>query len=222
MKKIMFNDKYGLTTAVIEGRKTMTRRVITIPEKWHGIEVYGFCHVKGQAALELTDGDDFCIEDPRTGQCAQIMPTYKIGEEVAIAQCYEEAHKAFAESQLFYLGYYTDVENAHQKLWEDIQGVHNKMFVRADLMPHRIRITDIKVERLQDISDEDAMREGIRQSVIEYGDKKIVQWTYFGAKITTWFDSPREAFAALIDRISGRGTWEENPWVFAYEFELVK
>ena len=89
MKKIMFNDKYGLTTAVLEGRKTMTRRVITIPEKWHGIEVYGFCHVKGQAALELTDGDDFCIEDPRTGQCAQILPTYKIGEEVAIAQNYK-------------------------------------------------------------------------------------------------------------------------------------
>lgn len=31
MKKIIFNDKYGLTTAVLEGRKTMTRRVITIP-----------------------------------------------------------------------------------------------------------------------------------------------------------------------------------------------
>ena len=96
------------------------------------------------------------------------------------------------------------------------------MFVRADLMPHRIRITNIKVERLQDISEEDAMCEGIRQSVIEYGNKKIVQWTYFGEKITTWFDSPREAFAALIDRISGRGTWQNNPRVFAYTFELIK
>jgi hypothetical protein len=75
---------------------------------------------------------------------------------------------------------------------------------------------------LQDISKEDAMREGIRQSVVEYGDKKIVQWTYFGEKITAWFDSPIEAFAALIDRISGKGTWNRNPWVFAYEFELIK
>lgn len=35
-------------------------------------------------------------------------------------------------------------------------------------------------------------------------------------------DTPREAFAALIDKVSGRGTWASNPWVVAYEFELVK
>lgn len=28
--------------------------------------------------------------------------------------------------------------------------------------------------------------------------------------------------AALIDKVSGRGTWESNPWVVVYEFELVK
>lgn len=35
------------------------------------------------------------------------------------------------------------------------------------------------------------------------------------------FPTPREAFAALIDKISGKGTWENNPWVVAYSFELV-
>jgi hypothetical protein len=96
------------------------------------------------------------------------------------------------------------------------------MFVKAKYMPHRIRITGIRAERLQDISDKDCLREGIRKSVVEYGDKKIVQWTYFDEKRTIWFDSPRDAFAALIDRISGHGTWQRNPWVFAYEFELIK
>lgn len=33
--------------------------------------------------------------------------------------------------------------------------------------------------------------------------------------------TPREAFAALIDSISGKGTFNSNPYVFAYEFELV-
>ena len=33
MKKIMFNDKYGLTQAVLDGRKTMTRRAFYIPDK---------------------------------------------------------------------------------------------------------------------------------------------------------------------------------------------
>ena len=36
------------------------------------------------------------------------------------------------------------------------------------------------------------------------------------------FDTPREAFAVLIDKVSGRGTWKSNPWVVVYEFELVK
>lgn len=33
---------------------------------------------------------------------------------------------------------------------------------------------------------------------------------------------PREAFASLIDKVSGKGTWDSNPWVFVSEFELVK
>jgi hypothetical protein len=36
------------------------------------------------------------------------------------------------------------------------------------------------------------------------------------------FDSPRAAFASLIDKVSGKGTWKNNPWVIVYEFELNK
>lgn len=37
-----------------------------------------------------------------------------------------------------------------------------------------------------------------------------------------WYNTQREAFAILIDKVSGRGTWERNPWVVVCEFELVK
>ena len=224
MKKIMFNDKYGLTQAVLEGRKTMTRRVITIPETWHGIDVYGFCHVKGQASLELTDGDDFTIEDPRTGQCAQIMPTYRIGEEVAVAQNYEQAgwkpdtlQQAWVKKPTIF----PDLDE-YQPLcgWVDLpfkyhKGWTNKMFVLADLMPHRIRITNIKVERLQDISDADILREGIQ----EYTDEKGTWYQVENSHIVHY--DIRQTFSELIDRVSGRGTWDSNPYVFAYEFELL-
>lgn len=33
--------------------------------------------------------------------------------------------------------------------------------------------------------------------------------------------TPHEAFAALIDKVSGKGAWESNPFVFVYEFELA-
>ena len=99
------------------------------------------------------------------------------------------------------------------------------MFVRADLMPHRIRITNVRVERLQDIGDEDSLREGIYNwkdaPDCPPGYKFPVE--LYGHDMS-WdgFLSPREAFAALIDKVSGKGTWESNPWVFVYEFELVK
>ncbi len=37
-----------------------------------------------------------------------------------------------------------------------------------------------------------------------------------------YFNSPCEAFAALIDKVSGKGTWDRNPFVVVYEFEIVK
>ena len=40
----------------------------------------------------------------------------------------------------------------------------------------------------------------------------------------SWQDmkrSPREAFSALIDKVSGKGAWESNPFVWAYEFKLI-
>lgn len=100
-------------------------------------------------------------------------------------------------------------------------GWGNKMFVRAELMPHRIRITDVRVERLQDISDDDCLKEGIEKMVTgcEY-----YQYSFYDHFKSLWHNhmTPREAFARLIDKVSGKGTWGSNPYVFVYDFELIK
>ena len=108
-------------------------------------------------------------------------------------------------------------------MFQKMAGWANKMFVRADLMPHQIRSTNVRVERMQDISDEDCIREGIRIKS-NFPHKKSLPFYFDGGK-HGWdnsFSTPRQAFAALIDRLCGNGTWESNPWVFVYEFELVK
>ena len=86
-------------------------------------------------------------------------------------------------------------------------------------MPHQIRITDIRIERLQDISDEDCLREGVWKEYWAEGDSAYL--IYNGYR-EIQFDTPREAFSVLINRVSGKGTWQSNPYVFVYEFELVK
>jgi hypothetical protein len=209
MKKIMFNDKYGLTDAVLEGRKTMTRRVINSPRRTiEGKEVCGF-------EIHMThDGIpyDVWLTGPNDESICQLLPTYKRGEVVAIAQAYKDIigdHVWLQSSE-------TGV-SLHRKVVEREAGWNNKLYVASEFMPHRIRITDIKVERLQDISDEDCIKEGLDWI---FGTPGIFKkWTFFGTK-KTW-NTRREAFAALIDKVSGKGTWESNPWVFAYTFELI-
>jgi len=200
MEKIMFNDKYGLTQAVLSGRKTMTRRIIP-----------------------LTDADRQYLDtafdfDFREMVIIDEYSRFKVGEEIAVAQSYKAIGLTFISPP-----------DAQWGCTYDMPGYSNKMFVRADLMPHRIRITDIKVERLQDISDEDAMREGIfkyEKPPLHHECDPFAPWPPYVKPYKHDNDnlkyrcSARQAFAYLIEKVSGTGTWNSNPWVFAYTFEL--
>lgn len=210
MKKIMFNDKFGLTQAVLEGRKTMTRRIIKYPRTFRGEWVAGFNIHRSPSDKKIVGFP--CMYDAveREFDMGEILPKYKLGEVVAIAQSYESIYneKGLETMDMLVSGL------KNHKGWQ------NKLFVAAGEMIHHIRITDIKVERLQDISDEDCFKEGIYASnshEIGYG----IPWVYEFAKSKMAYYTPREAFAALIDKVSGKGTWESNPFVFAYEFVLV-
>ena len=197
MRKIMFSDKYNLTQAVLDGTKTMTRRLLKVPKTCNGKEVYGFnviTNVFGTQYVELVDDDE--------GLLGSWKPYYGVGEIVAIAQSYTDLNRP-----------------KYDKFGRDVAGNTNKMFVRADLMKHHIRITDVKVERLQDISDEDCLCEGVWQF---YDNKNLFYISKnIGYAPDVAFLSAREAFWYLIDKISGKGTWESNPWMVAYSFELV-
>lgn len=202
MQKIMFNDKYGLTQAVLEGRKTQTRRIAHTAGRLRDITVR-------QAFEEVNKGKACLFDDGKP----LAQSAYKLGETIAIAQRYEDMAK---DDELFRLFSKKGI------LLGDIifeKGCFNKMFVRADLMPHHIRITNISVERLQDISEEDCMKEGIWRGD-NVGLEDTTYW-YHGLANSS-FRTPQEAYASLINRISGKGTWESNPYVFVYDFELVK
>lgn len=189
------NDKYGLTKAVLDGRKTQTRRIV--PTKL--LNEYG--HNKfSDKSYELIRNSHF-----------------KVGEEVSIAQSYNDVYEELKRTH----GSSSPVTRDffHKYIQGGRMPVSNKMFVRADIMLHRIRITNIRVERLQDISEEDCLKEGImRGEFLNTWDEYYFECgqNYITAKTT------RDAYKKLINKVSGKGTWESNPWVFVYDFELVK
>ena len=210
MKGLMFNNKYGLEDAVINGTKTMTRRSVRIPKTFNGIWVAGFkkwTNSLGDWFTELYDEDERGIDG------SELKPPYKIGEIVAIKQAYKDIDIDFVPFN----------GNGKGK-WGNpkvMSGWTNKMFVRPDLMPHTIRITDIKLERLQDISNDDCMKEGIMK-----GDF-INTWDKFYYDIIgdcachQVFQKPSMAYKSLIDKVSGKGTWDNNNWVWVIGFELA-
>ena len=201
-KKIFFNDKYCLTQAVLAGQKTMTRRVLKVPKTCNGKEVYSFNILTNNAGTQCVD-----LVDENGGVLDSWKPHYEVGEVVAIAQSYKEVYPN------------ADFEMVGDGFMKESSGWTNKMFVKADLMPHHIRITDVKVERLQDISDDDIMREGVWQ----FYDQKNLFYVFksIGYAHVVAFLSARKAFAYLIDMVSGKGTWNRNPWVVVYTFERI-
>ena len=209
MKKIMFNDRFGLTKAVLDGRKTQTRRIMKGKPLLPTDEIES-AGILGDEVQIIANGGESLI--------TMKLP-YKHDEVVAVAQSYRECD-GFRKPGI--------------PRWNEIAiavgavgvGWDNKMFVRANLMPHKIRITNVRIERLQEISAEDCLKEGIYPYY--YGDeeeKKFYEippngYTFYGTDYH--YPTPREAFAHLIDKVSGKGTWERNPYVFVYDFELVK
>ena len=232
MKKIMFNDRFGLTEAVLKGNKTMTRRIIPELLKVEDPDI---------SEWGLTDGGKAMITLYEGGRpTTDIFPMYQPGEVVAIAQSY----KALGYTKKWVEQHISPNPNAKptDPFEKKYPGWNNKMFTHSELeRVHKIEITNIKVERLQDINVEDCYEEGIvyakwrqfpKPDSREYIDHDIYTLDIYKESILdpwapddpdAWCaKDPQTAFHVLIRKMMGVKKWESNPYVFAYSFKLIK
>lgn len=181
MKKIMFNDEFVLTQKTLDGRKTMTRRLVG--NRMTEADIVAYLRGYPEVAFEHAP--------------------YKIGEVVAVAQSYHDIGMPP-----------TECINGLYRRWCDEPGWNNKMFVKSDLMPTGIKFTGMYIERLQTISPEDCIKEGITGH-----DGRFFVHNKYGVVLAC--GDAKSAFGFLINRVCGKGTWESNPWVYAYSYERV-
>lgn len=212
MKKMMFNSFYRLNDSVLTGRKTQTRRNFTLKLS-DGTEIESVSNVDGEWRY-TANGQEYNV--PK-----QNYPKYDVGDIVAVAQSYKDIYES-DNAYFSNLGY--DAEELKKTA-----GWTNKMFVKAELMPHQIQITEVRAQRLQDISDADCIAEGVILIDPKCNGGKECYYPCKHLKSNAdkigWgrvYDTPRQAYAALINKISGEGTWEKNPYVYAYTFNLIK
>lgn len=219
MKKIMFNEPFGLQQATFEKIKDMTRRIVPqvildyVPKYQH--EYY-------EQTLDTISVEDAIMNMIGPEKMFQRY-VYQIGEIVAIAQAYEN----ICQFDCVPTWVPTSKDPSGFIQWDESKGYSNKMYVKSEYMPRHIKIIDRRLEHMQDISDEDCLREGV---LIENLRSDYKYGFYTGSYMKTrgrqgtrsvWYKTPREAYAALIDKVSRKGTWKRNPLVFVYEYKLI-
>ena len=199
MKGLCFKEP--LFNLAVKGRKTQTRRVVK-PQPDDGFEFDCFIQNGKQA--------QFSKENPHAPKNALLrgfwqyaQPRYKVGETLYLQEPYFVSQTGVVFYKFDNNGVQPS-EQAHKK-WE------NKLFMPEKFARYFIEITNVRCERLQDISDEDCAREGIWYNGYVYGS----------GVYDAYDNTPKRAFANLINSIE-KGAWERNPYVFVYNFKIVK
>lgn len=206
-KPILFNT--DMVNAIIEGRKTVTRRLIDID--------------LGLADTDINDSSYLKIPD-KYGDYhdARDLCRYRVGDILYVRETWQKLDNSIAVD--LDVGEYTYIYRASDngKAWEEnMKGWRWKPSIHMPKSAARLflKVTDIRVERLQDISEEQAISEGIKKHAImdiSYKPKCHV----YGDKYT---DTAIQAFSDIWDSIyknKGYG-WDFNPYVWVIDFERV-
>ena len=147
-------------------------------------------------------------------------PRYKVGETLYLKEPYAVGAWG-SEAAYRYLAPGSELGG----------GMSNLRFCSKLLMPKRyaryfIKITAVRVERLQDISLWDCIAEGV--CCVRKCTPYVLAFYYTngatmdGSGNLYGYATARDAYAALIDHINDKGTWASNPWVFVYNFCLLE
>jgi hypothetical protein len=189
MKGICFIEP--LVAATVIGLKTQTRRIMNPQMPFDNMDYHDSGPFSG---LWVGTSKKLIGEYPRE-------PKYKVGEVLYL----KEPYLIVAPRSICYK--YGTANKADK--WK------NKLFMPAYAARFFIKITAVRSERLQDITDNDCIREGIAMR-----EPSIYGLRQGGAlpHISNLGQTPRKAYAALIDKINGRGTWDFNPWIWVYDY----
>ena len=205
VKQILFNTE--MVRAILDGRKTCTRRVIK-PQP------YGKCTYPLGFVTDSTEKKEVgCFGfgiDEYGGSIQYAKPSYQPGDILYVRETWKNAPNGYY--------YYEDWQR------DDIADVTKwKPSIHMPKEAARIwlKVTDVRVERLQDITPKGAESEGVGNLFyddIGYGEKN------YGTEVDTEYGIAKEQFAWLWESTIKKSDldsygWEANPWVWVIEFE---
>jgi len=208
---ILFSGE--MVQAILDGRKTQTRRVIKLQTgKAAGI---GECHYSlSRHAYSNEDGS--CTCQPVKSPYGQPGDRLWVREKFAVV--HGEGEKPTKDD---YLIYATDASQSVGVI-DFVKAWRPSIFMPRVYSRITLEVASVRVERLQDISDEDARKEGV-QDICHCGDYIEVHGYHSGHSPTPMDGYAANEFSILWDSINTkRGyPWESNPWVWCISFKKI-
>jgi len=222
---ILFSGE--MVQAILDGRKTQTRRVIkdqpALPYLWNKVSPNGF---------------QMWTSNPQQGEKGntelRLCPYGAPGDRLWVRETWRAVELDNGNDGILYKAdnHFKSIENsqAAADLWCDAYAdrKYGNKWRPSIFMPRwasriLLEVTDVRVERVQEISDEDAIKEGI-QDVCHCGDYIEGHGYHSGHSPTPMDGYAVNEFSILWDSINAkRGySWESNPWVWAISFKMVK
>lgn len=193
-----------MVRAILEGRKTQTRRIVKLADGGHAqnedIPAHGECD-----GIVIPPPDyvmDFSKHFPqwKRMECPYGQP----GDRLWV----RETHYVESAPGNWYTGfilYKANDEHAPVSKWRP--SIHMPRWASRITL----EVVSVRVERLHDISEEDAKAEGVHSDAVVTAD---------GSDYRGLFAYDR--FAELWQSINGTGSWDANPWVWVVEFKRIK
>lgn len=201
--------------AILEGKKTQTRRVVKLP-RFHLFRI--------EKQIKMLTIKDWILYDGNNENIGTIKENYKVGDVLWARETWrhsDDLNNPFDYKADFELEYNQEHMDFIKGSWKP--SIH----MYKDACRIFLKVKSVKIERLNDISEEDAKKEGV---VFEN------LWQQFDCYLCPtikhkgtgllcndgFFNTAKESFSTLWESIFGHGTWEFNPYVFVYEYERIE
>lgn len=203
-KPILFSTE--MVQAILEGRKTQTRRILKPqPKEGYNPKIYrGYdCQLHLQSRKSAIE-----LEPHR----------WKVIQRGDILWVRETWQTTWNENK----NRWDTIYKADGGYWIDDDGIMK--WKPSIYMPKKrarifLEVTNVKVERLQDISEEDAISEGIE--IIHYAEPIVPIYKRYDLDEKKGTTNPKYSFQTIWQKINGKESWQSNPFVWVYEFKQV-
>lgn len=230
----------AMVTALLEGRKTQTRRVVSRMQGLGAVTEFGPSDTPGYD-WHCRDKDKRW-HDLRDHEMRARLP-YAVGDLLYVRECWRARDEDDDRSPAQMLAVSAELGGRCQDIprlfeadgalagnWDDESDGRLRAAMHMPRMLSRLtlKVTDVRVERVKHISEADAVREGLKECSTGLPEDELRIWGtpgpqgQFDPELAAY--TPREAFRRLWDSInSKRGYgWDENPWVIAISFEVIR